>query len=209
MPEAVCQFPGAWGVVGPHKADESGGRKEEGSPERGIGSVKGTQAWVKAKTGSEAEGHWFLPMTSTAHHAGHVSGLPGPLWSRKGPCAIREGGRFEHGHPDTGGTWLLSKPVFAPEAESPETGLCTAVPPAHHGFPPWSPRSRYVSQTDAPSMPPRSARHCQLCMSVTSHDTLSPPLRGNTLCPESSSLSPTDPRLHGHCSRCAELPAWI
>ena len=68
-------------------------------PQRGgIGNEKGTRAWVKGKTGTEAEGHWFLPMASMAHHAGHVSGLPGPLWSWKGPCAVRRGGRFEHGH---------------------------------------------------------------------------------------------------------------
>lgn len=90
---------------------------------------------VKAKTGIEAEDHWFLPLASMGYHTGQVSGLPGPLWSRKGPWAIREVGRSEHGHPDTGGTWLLSKPVFASESESPETEPCTAVPPAHHGFP--------------------------------------------------------------------------
>lgn len=38
---------------------------------------------------------------------------------------------------------------------------------------------------------------------VTSHATLSPPLRGNTLPLESSSMSPTDPRPHCHCSSCS------
>lgn len=122
-------------VVGAQKADGVGGRDKEGSPEGGIDRVNSTGAWVKAKTGTEAEDRWFLPLASMPHHAEHVSGFPDPLWSRKGPCAIREDGRSEHGHPDTGGTWLLSKPVFASEAESSETDPCTAVPPAHHGFP--------------------------------------------------------------------------
>lgn len=102
---------GLGNVVGAHKADDAGGKNEEGSPERGIGNVKSTRAWVKAKTGTKA-GHLFLPLASMAYHAGHISRLPGPLWSKKGPCAMREDGRSEHGHPDTGGTWLLSKPVF-------------------------------------------------------------------------------------------------
>lgn len=136
MPVAVCQLPGPrMYVVGAHRAAGAGGRDEEGSPEGGISSVNGTGAWVKAKTGTEAQDHWFLPLAFIPHHAGHVSGLPDPLWSTKGPCAIREVRRSEHGHPDTGGTWLLSKPVFASEAESSETEPCTAVPPAHHGFP--------------------------------------------------------------------------
>lgn len=160
--------------------------------------MNSTGAWVKAKTGTEAEDRWFLPLASMPHHAEHVSGFPDPLWSRKGPCAIREDGRSEHGHPDTGGTWLLSKPVFASEAESSETDPCTAVPPAHH-------RPLGVQGQGMPSAPaclPGVPDTANSISPVTSSATLSPPLRGNTFPPECSSLSPTDPRPQCHCSSC-------
>lgn len=70
------------------------------------------QVQVRAKTGTEVTGSYSWPSYR----------LPGPFCGA-GRDLVSLGkmeSLSEHGHPGTGDTWLLSKPVSPSESENPE-----------------------------------------------------------------------------------------